>query len=348
MEDRLRSIIVPVDEEGFCKSFTTDQMDYVDTDNDDNIELNPFAFFRRFGFLVVSNVLTTDDCDKTISEIFDIIESKTPFKRNDTSTWDNFPNDGSSIPQYGSPSKPPIFSKQFLLNRTNPNVFKVFSKLLKNEDLLTNHDRCCFFRPTLMNKSFSTRDNVHLDMNPFNWMGDGEKQRQELDALTYARVGEFIVENNQPSKADGLQLQAVLNLENNHVEDGGYVAVPGFHHEFVEYFRAKKPEYESPSLNFDKKEMVFKLAKRIAMRKGSMVIWNQQIPHGSFGNKSYKPRFAQFIKMFPTFTVSKKRAQHRSKTLNAILNDNFNGEFPFTKLSVQLLGLNDYNIKTID
>jgi len=344
MEDRLKTFVLPFDDEGYCKSFTIDQMDYKDQD-DENENLNPFAFFRKYGFIVVSDVLTNDDCDKTTSEIFDIIESKTNFKRDDVSTWDQFPNDGSSIPQYGSPSKPPVFSKQFLLNRSNPNVFKVFSELLKTKDLMTNIDRCCFFRPTLINKSWATRDNVHLDMNPFNWMGNGERQREELDSLTYARIAEFIVENNQPSQHDGLQLQAVLNLLDNKIEDGGFVIIPGFQHEFIEYFKTQKPNYDPPSLNFDKK--FHKLAKRISMRKGSMVIWDQRIPHGSFGNTSNNPRMAQFLKLFPTSTVTPKRFNHRAKVMKAIFNDNLK-DFPFTKLSIQLFGLKDFDIKTID
>lgn len=114
-------------------------------------------------------------------------------------------------------------------NRQNPNVHKVFSLLLKEEDLITNHDRACLFRPTMGvqfatgrmiyliylrifeviftilgmrdPKEWATADNVHIDMNPWHWMGDGKVNRDHLRKLRYDRPGNFIYENNQPSHA---------------------------------------------------------------------------------------------------------------------------------------------------
>ncbi|GAM20633.1 hypothetical protein SAMD00019534_038080 [Acytostelium subglobosum LB1] len=346
---------VPKDGDGYSWSFSLDQFDetaMVAAGN--NVQNNPQEFFNRFGFVVVRDVLTGDDCDRTVSEIFDIIESKSPrFKRNDRSTWDHFPTE-ESIMQYGSPSRPPIFTRQFLMNRQNPRVYRVFAELLKNPDLMVNNDRCCFFRPTvntpgvaLGKPEWSTKSNVHLDMNPFNWMGDGSMCRQELDRLRYDRLGEFIQENNQPSQHDGRQLQAVLNLLENHEEDGGYVVVPGFMNHFVDYFNTKKPEYSQPSWNWQTKDPLFKFAKRISMRKGSMVIWDQRMPHGSFNNTSSNPRMAQFIKIYPTSTVSNDRYKSRAAVVSNIL-ASFSDPFPLTKLGAGLFGVKERGLPTVD
>ncbi|EGC37333.1 hypothetical protein DICPUDRAFT_46602 [Dictyostelium purpureum] len=340
MENRLKLYQIPFDNEGYSKSFSLEDLDkeFDETENN-NFDINPYAFFERFGFLVVRGCISEEDADKTQNEIFDIIESKiSTFKRDDISTWDNAFEEGTSIPQYGSPSKPPVFKRQFLLNRTNPNVFKVFSKLLKNEELVVNHDRCCFFRPGKVNEKWKTRNNVHLDMNPYKWMQDSnEESKKELDSLRYERIGEFIVENNQVNYKEGLSLQGVINLRDNKIEDGGYCVTPGFHHEFREYFGTTKPQLTNPSWNFQSKDIAFKCAKRISMRKGDMVVWNQQMPHGSMANNSDNHRMAQFLKIFPQSNISPKRYKARKEAMERILKEEHNNNFPLDNLKIQLL-----------
>lgn len=119
----------------------------------------------------------------------------------------------------------------------------MFSLLLEEENLLVNHDRCCFFRPTTSGvvgltgqmlpkdmPQWTTAQNLHIgifvccavllrswvssfdyiDMNPQDWLGDGFLNRQSLSNLKYERLADFIFENNQPSHADGIQLQGTF------------------------------------------------------------------------------------------------------------------------------------------
>eukprot|EP01133_Synstelium_polycarpum_P013656 gene13656-16081_t len=330
--------MVQEDDEGYTQSFGLGDLE--------GEEGPAKQFFERFGFVVVRDVLTPQDCQNTVSEIFDIIEHKSPtFNRKDRSTWDAFPTD-DAIPQYGSPSRPPIFTRQFLMNRQNENVYRVFSTFLNNKDLMVNNDRCCFFRPTvdapgaLGKPAWATKSNLHLDMNPFNWMGDGKACRAELDRLRYVKHSEFIVENNSPSHLDGVQLQGVLNLMDNQQLDGGYIVVPGFHHHFVEFFREKKPDFNSVSWNWNQKDVLFKLAKRISMRVGSIVIWDQRMPHGSANNTSSNPRMAQFIKIYPRSTVSQARYDSRARTVSSILKS-MPEPFPLTDIGASLFGVKE-------
>ena len=236
------------------------------------------AFFERFGFVVIRNVLTPEECANTLNDLYDIIETGSQFRRDDVTTWNNFPP--NSIPQYGSPSKPPIFKPQFVRNRQNPNVHRVFATLMGEEDLISNFDRGCFFRPRLVDmgngsmktmKEWSTRDNLHLDMNPWNWLGDGSIVRQNLDRLRYngLQSPDFIAENNQPCHLDGLQLQGVMNLIDNHEEDGGFICVPGFAHHFDEFYSADPAHRDDcSSYNYRSSDPIFRLYKRVPMRVG--------------------------------------------------------------------------------
>ena len=51
------------------------------------------------------------------------------------------------------------------------------------------------------------------------------------------------------------------------------------------------------------------------MRAGSLVIWDQRTPHGAVSNNSSRPRFAQFMKMFPAQPIDSSRLAARSETV---------------------------------
>jgi ectoine hydroxylase-related dioxygenase (phytanoyl-CoA dioxygenase family) len=120
-------------------------------------------------------------------------------------------------------------------------------------------------------------------------------------------------------KSDGLLLQAVLNLLDNHEEDGGYWVVPGFHKVFDEYFKNCRGSRKFASHSWSPKDHVGERAKRIPMRQGSMVIWDQRMPHGSKGNDGSRFRAAQFIRMFPAKFVIAARGKARAESIVAKL-----------------------------
>ncbi|KAL0477205.1 ectD [Acrasis kona] len=276
-------------------------------------------FFNEYGFVVVRNVLSQQDCDNTVTEIFDILESDAGWQRDDMTTWNQWPTNG--MPQFGSPSRPPVFSSQFLKNRINPNVHKVFSTLLQDEDLIVNHDRCCLYRPTLnvptstgvvpSMKKWKTLANLHLDMSPSNYLSNNSDTIIDnyLSQLRYRNVGNFITENNQVGASSGTQLQGVINLVDNHEQDGGFQVVPGFHKIFDKYFENTALDNSTQGHNFGRNDVIQKYSIRVPLRAGSIVVWNQKMPHGSLPNNSSRMRCAQFIKMFP----SKQLLCHRER-----------------------------------
>jgi len=143
------AVQVPRDSEDpdFVLSFNMDQKEeYV-------------KFFNEYGFVVV-NVLTQEECKKSIEDIWNYLETKgwihihsnadilsrNKISRDDPSTWggENWP----AMAEEGILGVPPVFSAQAIANRQHPNVYKVFADLLGRTDLLVNHDRYGLFRPT--------------------------------------------------------------------------------------------------------------------------------------------------------------------------------------------------------
>ena len=309
-------------------------------------------FFHKYGFVVVRDVLTNEECQRTFGEIMDIMEQNTghAFRRNDRSTWDHWP--ANSIEHFGSVQRAPIFSEQFLKNRCNPNVYNAFRLLLNEDNLMVSQDRACFYRPTVnvpglsasVTSKFRTVLNLHLDMNPWNWMdSDGSEQEEALGNLTYGhRLNDFIFENNQVTKSEGpMHLQAGINLLDNFEEDGGFLVVPHFHKVFDQYFThiMSIGDRTKPSYGFTKNDPILKYSMRVALRPGSIVLWSQNMPHGSGPNYSSRPRSAQFIKMFPTSMIEKQqsRFKERCSTIRAQLKKASLEESELSELAQQLL-----------
>ena len=70
--------VIPKDSEGFVKSFTLSS-----SDGPEAAEAR--AFFDEYGFVVIANVFTPEQCAETIADIWDVIESfvKQPVRDNE-------------------------------------------------------------------------------------------------------------------------------------------------------------------------------------------------------------------------------------------------------------------------
>jgi hypothetical protein len=72
---------IPRDSEGYVKSFTLSSYDCPEAKE-------ACAFFEQYGFVVIANVFTPEQCAATISDIWNIIESYVGKPvRNDEKLW---------------------------------------------------------------------------------------------------------------------------------------------------------------------------------------------------------------------------------------------------------------------
>ncbi len=63
-----------------------------------------------------------------------------------------------------------LWTRQILLNRQIPALHTAFATILGTENLLINHDRYGMFRPAKEHPKRATMTNLHLDMNPWNYI----------------------------------------------------------------------------------------------------------------------------------------------------------------------------------
>lgn len=291
------------------------------------------AFFHANGYAAFREVLSVEECLETCEAINSLMKQMEPaFDLFDANTYDHAPIN----PNYGVVSRGPIFSQRFLLNRQHPNVYRAFATLHEDPHLLVSHDRCAFYRPTRnvrLATGVSDRPNwrteysypgVHLDFNPGVYHAP-DKVLWVREALRYDDLQAWISENNLYCHTDGAHLQAVLTLEDNRLEDGGFHCVPGFHTHFEEWLAGFSPEADGPAglYRFSPRSAndcrFISSPVRVPVPAGSLIIWDQRLAHGTLPNESERMRLIQFMKVFPRRIVTKERYQARGAALTAIL-----------------------------
>ena len=130
----------------------------------------------------------------------------------------------------------------------------------------------------------------------------------------------------------------MLCLLDNRAEDGGTLVVPGFHHVFPNWLSALGPEAAvhvrgtgpgtagpdtgrswlvpreggGGSFKFAQGDPIYALGRRIPVRAGSLLIWDQRVVHGSQPNESNRCRISQFVRAVRRDGVSASRLERRT------------------------------------
>lgn len=290
-------------------------------------------FFEEYGYVVIDNILTKEECENTLDNMNIFLNKKLKVKNpdateiniRDSSTYDRLP----ISPNFGAIDSPPIFTEQVIKNRQNAKLYEALCLIYNDKDIIISHDRLCFFRPTKINKKWATLSNypgVHIDFGPYKYLRP-EIIKEQLEHHGYKNNSiQFIKENNLISYDFGLQIQGQINLLDNLEEDGGFQCVPKFHKKIQEWLNKKEfPFSKANSYSFKDNCIDMQYVDkpiRICMKQGSICIWNQLLAHGSVVNNSMRPRSAQFFRAFPKKLMSDSRKKKRKEALSQIFKDN--------------------------
>ena len=314
----------PLDSEGYIKAFPPSQLKEAK------------EFFTEFGFTVIENALTSQQCEATIDDIWTYIEEEKwkprlnehilQVKRSYFPSW--FGNYGWPIclSTEGILGNPPVFTKQALQNRMNKVLFEIGKLFYESEEIIISQDRYGLFRPVKkledrLKSMWLTDYNIHLDMNPWNYFDKNRIGGQEY-FNNYSSEDDFIQEFNSTghfTDKNQMKLQALYNFIDNKEEDGGFQVIPGMHKHLKEWTEFTENSlgisYKNSSADFipifwkssfgfkdvlpDKEKFkgIGKFAQRVTARAGSLIVWSQFLPHGSAPNYSENLRMAQFMKI---------------------------------------------------
>jgi ectoine hydroxylase-related dioxygenase (phytanoyl-CoA dioxygenase family) len=166
---------------------------------------------------------------------------------------------------------------------------------------------------------WETTKNIHIDQNPY--VSYDEHRAVPVDAgfdsmfdHDQAWCEEYNTTGNWHDGA--LKTQALLNLIDNRVEDGGFICIPGFHKYLPEFYRRTRStlgkKYSKPTswLKFNPgQHPIVGKGQRIPVRAGSLLVWNNKMFHGSAPNTSSRMRMTQYLKMFPAQPLDPRRAK---------------------------------------
>jgi len=285
------------------------------------------AYFDKYGFVVVDNVLSMEECLASQAEVWSFL-SKRGVSQEEPKTWENDTWPKEICRNGGFMGRFPYFNKlkslddldipsqvQAWKNRQNPEAFQIFSKLMETDRLWVSIDRYGVMRPTVLNQPATSEEGeapkakseiksdwktkedwLHWDLSPFHFgtsaagFGPSTKLTNEDLKHTYGRI----------------RVQGLVTLVDCPVEAGGFHCVP----EFVDdtFFQWGKDNQDYGNQDSIKKRNFIEVPENDPMRKritkipmkaGSLLVWNSQLPHGNFPNTGEHFRMVQYIKMIP-------------------------------------------------
>ena len=320
---------LPLDEEDYryTKSFRTEECESAEAKE----------FWETYGFIIFCDAVTEEQCCDLEQDMAALLEET-----------------GKTLTAFGMPKGVnSLFRPALLRLRQDPNIARAFSSVLQTHDFLVSHDRWLWHQAPAVPSKPLTRRNLHLDLNPWDFMAvDGGKSVQKrLDQLQYNRSDRaFIAENNDVHNSMGTCIQAIVNLSDIvDSRSGGTILIPGSHRTFDNWIQNGEADEgqrrEGPmQYKFDDQQPVQSLAQHPNLRRGSLLIWEQRVVHGSTPNKSSTSRMAVPIRAFKREALSQKRAMERGRAIEKQIGAcGFGGEL--TVLGRKVFGLDVLSAK---
>ena len=147
-------------------------------------------------------------------------------------------------------------------NRRAPRIRKAFAQLWRRNDIWISVDRGGFNPPETA-----------------EWRFPGPQLHWDVSLAPPVPFG----------------MQGILYLTDTVAEQGAFRCVPGFHRKLNDWLRSLPPEADPRKQD---PESLGALA--IPGRAGDLIVWRQELPHGSSPNRAAKPRVVQYISGEPS------------------------------------------------
>lgn len=202
--------------------------------------------------------------------------------------------------------------------------------------IVVSQDRWCLYPPSQGQASMQTNNpGAHLDICPWEYLPrtrhDIPRRRYSIESdinrLRYVKrrdepvTFDFRAEINCVRGEYGPHNQGVLNLVDNEENDGGTAIVPKFHKCYKAWSealgrwednRVGQRRRGNAFVFANPRDPIHALMKRVHMRAGSLLLWNQMTVHGATPNASCNFRIAQFVRGFRAGEMTLERKQARA------------------------------------
>ena len=161
-------------------------------------------------------------------------------------------------------------------NRQHPRVYQVFREILGTARLWVSLDRVNFRPPQ-------------------------HPEHPEYDHPGFIHWDVDVTQLPQP-----FGVQGVLYLTDTTEDMGGFRCIPGGHIGVEEWVRSLPPDVDPRRPPMEGRQVA-----AIPGNAGDLLIWNRLLPHGNGRNVSDRPRFAQYITMYPAREADEEQRQRR-------------------------------------
>ena len=297
IEKKILTVESQLDQNGYIKTFDAVK---------DLKELK--EFFSTYGFVVLRDVLSDEQCKKTLDEFWKSGESS-GLKRDDASTWEQYWKNQKFghlgiIGMY-----PNIDSKEQFNNRQNPKVHKAFASVLGTDELIVDIDRLGIMRPTKLKngqdlESWKTMKRwVHLDCNPI-FVSPFPSTEGET-SCGFASIAGFSNKGTPIDFKKTLIPQGLITLTDARKEDGGFHCIPGSNNICYDWLQHNYLKLEenflctNSNVQIPMDDQLRKYVQQIPIRKGCLLIWSSLLMHGNHPNNSERFRAVQYIRQIP-------------------------------------------------
>lgn len=269
--------------------------------NNNFIEYNNITYdninnsIKKYGFVVIKNVITNKQSDNYVNDIWSWLEKITynNINRNDNTTHITYEDaKEKKLKNYNWPTgKNGIISSHGISHanfvwkaRTEKNVKNVFSKLWNTNELLTSFDGICVMKPSNeVNNSW-----FHFDQSP---------TKKGLHCI-----------------------QGFINLQDTTEKDGCLMIYPSSNNYHEEYFNDNKISFDDDWYSFNKTNKANEWMENKGLKpykviapKGSLVLWDSRTAHCSSLPLSNNIRYTIYVCMTPKSLASSKILNEKRK-----------------------------------
>ena len=289
----------PMEDDGYAVSF----------EYDDSTRWMPML--ERYGFVVLSNVMTHTECDETIRALFEEMNLRNKanlmIKLDDPTTWEKeyWPSSRKFL------THSPAFHPVAFRNRFNPKIVSIFSTIFGTEHLNVSVDNWGLHRPykTKLDSNGKFVEHPqwqhslkpHWDYSPWLWVQETERG--------FHPGYQGIVALNDHNRITGCHRnlpRCTHHLKQWTVE-----------HRYPYSDKSKYSHYGNDNMTYLQKsekpkenDPICSYMQDVPMRKGDFIVWSWGSLHGNTPNIGTQWRLAQYIRMFPAPDVDPKYTEH--------------------------------------
>ena len=331
----------------------------IDTDNPQDI----VNFYNEYGLVVFRNVIDQETIEKSLTEVWDMLQHDHEMKMHDPYSW-------QKLSTLGIVGDFICWKKQAMENRQNEKLVRAFELLYgkSRQELWTGFSRIGVMQPTrnvpipyhdvnslpaceishavqverhVNRPDLKTKAEwLHWDLNPFCVIEEDKQPEDEKLLLQTLRTNPdyyFILENNANMMVE--RMQGILHFTEGRDQDGVFVCVPGFHQHAREYAQAMKPQLEPlrklcTFVSVPQGDKLFEQYQKVPVKAGSLIVFNSMLPHANQPNDSERFRICQYIKMVP-----RKGSETFQKMRSSIIDMGMDPEFVPSETGKIVFGL---------